>query len=184
MKHIVLFTTLIFSITIFSQSERQSFCGGDPEAPYFTLHSGTKHIVWDNSFYSEKNVGIKTINGVEYTHYKQSWKSGSVQDMYLREENGNVFQFEDCCEDDTVRLPVKQDIGESWQTADKLSTYEIISIDGELETPVCKYTNLLVLKSTFKNGAFTFYYQKGYGYIGATVNDQLISFVIPRLPKD
>lgn len=181
-KNIIIIFCLITSVS-FSQSEGQSFCGGDPEAPFFTLHSGTKYIVWDNTYYSEKNVGQKTINGVEYTHYQQSWESGPIQDLYLREVDGTVYQFEDCCDDDTVRLPSKQQVGQTWKTADELSIYEIVAIDGKLKTPVCEYSNLLVLKSTFQNGEFTFYYQKGYGYVGATVNDQLISFVIPRLPK-
>lgn len=183
--HKLFFIALCFLSTLtLAQSEGQSFCGGDPGAPFFTLHSGTKYIVWDNTYYSEKNVGIKVIEGVEYTHYQQIWEAGPTNDLYLREGKGTVFQYEACCDDDTVRLPAQQENGLTWQAADKFSTYEIISIDGELETPVCNYKDLLVIKSTFKNGEFTFYYQQGYGYVGATINDELISFVIPRLPKE
>ncbi|WP_299336790.1 hypothetical protein [uncultured Psychroserpens sp.] len=104
--------------------------------------------------------------------------------MFLRADDGVIYQYEDCCKEDTVRLTANTKVGQTWQTADKLSTYEIIALDGTLDTPVCNYEGLLVLKSTFKNGTFTFYYQKGYGYVGATIDDQLISFVIPRVPKD
>ncbi|MDC0105214.1 hypothetical protein OAJ52_04485, partial [Bacteroidia bacterium] len=35
--------------------------------------------------------------------------------------------------------------------------------------PYCKYTNLLVMVGTYANGpSFKFYYQRGFGYLGAT----------------
>ncbi|WP_299336788.1 hypothetical protein [uncultured Psychroserpens sp.] len=71
-KKIILAFWFITSMS-FSQSEGQTFCGGDPEAPYFTLHRGTKYVVWENTYYAEKKMGMKTIDGVEYVQYNQSW---------------------------------------------------------------------------------------------------------------
>ena len=80
-------------------------------------------------------------------------------------------------------LPKETSVGTQWTTADGLVTYEILSTDESLKTPVCNYKGLLVMKGDFKNGSFLFYYLKGFGYVGATQGSTLISFNTPDLPK-
>lgn len=182
MKQFMIMLLSVMSMSAFAQSEGQSFCDGDSSAPHFTFHTGKKYVIWQDTYYIEQQIGSKTLNGKAYMAYEQTWESGSVFQLYLREDDGIIYQFEDCCEDDTVRLPSKIKNGTTWKTANKLGTYEVISQTGTLKTPRCDYKNLLVLKSTLKNGTFSFYYQKGYGYIGCTVNGELISYVTPRKP--
>ncbi|MFD2824288.1 hypothetical protein ACFS5M_11455 [Lacinutrix iliipiscaria] len=184
MKYFCLLTLFLVSINSFSQKEGQLFCDGDPNSDYFTLLDSNKYIIWRNTYYVEKMERQKQLNGKTYVEYSQSWESGDVVKLYLKKEKGVVYQFEDCCDDDTVRMPNHPQKGDTWKTADGLVTYEVISIESELKTPVCSYKNLLELKSIFSNGEFTFFYQKGYGYVGAKEKDILISFVVPRSPKE
>lgn len=183
MKPILFFLLSAISASTVAQSEGQSFCDGDASAPFFSLHTGKKYVVWQNTYYIEQQIGSKILNGKDYIEYEQSWENGSISLIYLREDSGTVYQFEECCDKDTVRLPNKIEQGTTWETADNQATYEVLSQSEELKTPLCDYKNLLAIKSTFKNGTFTFYYQKGYGYVGCTVNGELISYVTPRKPE-
>ncbi|WP_299123430.1 hypothetical protein [uncultured Winogradskyella sp.] len=184
MKYYCLYVICFLSLTCIAQKEGQSFCGGDNTEAYFPLLESKKIIVWGNTYYTEKKTGIKELNDKTYIEYTQTWESGDIAYLYLRKENGIIYQYEENTEDETIRLPHNFDIGDSWKTASKEGSYEIISKEGKLKTPICNYSNLLVLKSIFKNGNFTFYYLKGYGYVAATVNDNLISFVTPKLNID
>ncbi|WP_452219662.1 hypothetical protein [Lacinutrix salivirga] len=183
MKNLLILLTITFSLHVFSQKEGQLFCEGDPTEGYFPLLKSKKYIIWDNTYYIEEHLGEKTLEGKLYTAYSQTWEAGNVANMFLREEDNAIYQYEANNTPETLRLPKKVKKGNFWKTPDGLLTYKITSIKGTLKTPVCEYKNLLVLKSTFTNGTYTFYYQKGYGYVGATQNDTLISFVVPRLPE-
>ena len=184
MRNYILLFFLFISINSFSQKEGQIFCEGDPSESFFPLLNGTKYIVWGSTYYSEEKVGEKEINGKIYSEYVQAWESGDNVNLYLREENNVILQFEECCTEDTVRLPEDLLVNTIWETIDKSATYSVISLKGQLKTPVCNYKNILILELIAKNGNFNFYYQKGYGYIGATQNGELISFVTPQKPTE
>jgi hypothetical protein len=179
-SYIIILIFTLFSIKSFSQKEGQIFCEGDKSEPYFMLWQGKKNIIWQNTFYKEDFVGFKTINNIEYLEYKQTWENGDVSELYLREEKGIVFQYESCCEKETMRMPKNPEVGMTWKTADKLASYKIISLNTSLDTKVCNYKNLLQIKLITSNIVFDFYYLKGFGYVGAKVNKELISFVVPK----
>lgn len=180
MKKLILISFLLSSILSFSQKEGQSFCDGENSETYFPISISKKKIIWQNTFYFEANTGTKTINGKTYTVFDQIWENKERYTLYLREENGQILQYEDCCDEETIRFDSNYKKGDTWKSADKNVTYTIESLTGTLKTPYCEYKNLLVLKSEFTNGTFTFYYLKGYGYVGATINNQLISFASPE----
>jgi hypothetical protein len=184
MKYIIIFLVLTSSFFSLAQKEGQSFCDGDSTESYFPLLESKKIIVWGNTYYTEKKTGMKELNNKIYIEYTQTWESGDIAYLYLRKENGIIYQYEENTEDETIRLPHNFGVGDSWKTASNEASYEVISKEGKLKTPICNYSNLLVLKSTFKNGSFTFYYLKGHGYVAATVNNKLISFVTPKLNLD
>jgi hypothetical protein len=164
----------------FSQlKEGQYFCSPYEEGSYFPF-SDDKKIIWRNTFYFETINGIKEIKGKKYTEVKQEWEDKTVELIYLREDNGIVYQYEECCENETIRYNNNFKIGDKWMKVDKTSEYEILTFDGELKTPYCEYKNLLIIEGKMWNTIFEFYYLKGQGYIGATVNKKLISFVTPE----
>ncbi|WP_452597848.1 hypothetical protein [Pontimicrobium sp. MEBiC01747] len=183
MKKLLFLTCLLSSLYSFSQKEGQDFCEGDRQESYFPLLKGTKYIIWYNTYYAEKNIGTKNIEGETYIEYEQLWEKGSKSTLFLKETNNAVYQFEDCCNDDTIRLPKEIEVGKKWTTTDNLVEYEIVSLDGTLKTPVCHYKNLLVIKYTSGKEYFKFYYLKGYGYIGGTKDEALISFAMPIKPE-
>ena len=176
MKRLLLVVILLTSIATFAQKEGQVFCEGDHTESYFTLLSTNKIVYWYDTYYVEKKVGLKTIDKKEYMQYLQTWESGFVATLYLRQENGKTFQYEECCDEETLRFDDRFNKGDKWKTADKLVEYEIIETNVSLKTPVCDYKNLVKLKYTTKKDVFEFYYLKGFGYVGASVDGNLISF--------
>lgn len=179
MRIFILLGLLVMTSFSYAQKEGQTFCEAYAEDSYFPLSITVKKILWQNTYYSEKNVGTKIKKGKEYIEYAQNWKSGNTEYLYLREENGIVYQYEECCETETVRFDPSFKEGHTWKTADNLSSYTIETRNGNLDTPFCNYKNLVVI--SFKADAFAckFYYKKGYGYIGATMEETLISCATP-----
>ncbi|MFD2562153.1 hypothetical protein [Aquimarina rubra] len=182
MKNIICLIILSSFIIVngYSQKEGQSFCGGDVTGSYFPLSVKKKKLVWGNTFYFETKKEEKVIDGKKYIKYEQAWENGQKVEMLLREELGTVFQYEPDGSDETLRYNSLHKAGDSWLTSDKEAKYTIVSYDGKLATPYCKYKKLMVLEGKFKENTFLFYYLKGYGYVGATLEDELISFATPE----
>lgn len=180
MKVLQLIILLFISSTMFGQNEGQSFCEGDINESYFPISIKKKKVIWQNTFYLEIQSGEKNINGVLYSSFEQLWEGQERYTLYLREENGVIYQYEECCKDESIRYNPTFDVGYSWKTADQNVEYTIESLKGTLKTPYCNYENLLVLESKFVNGTFKFYYLKGFGYVGTTIDNELISFVSPE----
>ena len=184
MKLTITFLTLIFCLPLYSQTDGQSFCSEFKNEDYFPLTIEKKKILWLDSYYFEEIVGTKKIKDKEYIEYAQIWKDGNTESLLLREENGVIYQFEKCCDSETIRFDSKYRKGKSWQSADKKSKYTIESFKGKLKTPYCDYKDLLVIKGEFTNVTYKFYYKKGYGYIGTTDDENnLISCVSPEWNK-
>jgi len=179
-KSVTMILCLFFCILVSAQKEGQEFCNGLEEGSYFPLDIKKKKIFWSNTYYVESIVGKKERNGKEYIEFLQEWENGSKANMFMREENGIVYQYEECCNKDTVRYDADFKLNSSWSTVDSELTYTIVETNVTLKTKYCNYKNLVVIKAAFKEGAYFFYYQKGYGYVGAKVGDQLISMVSPE----
>lgn len=181
-KTLLLFAILFSSFSLFAQfTEGQNFCDENSDGSYFPLVIEKKILIWSNTHYIETAEGRKVINGKTYTKFRQAWEIGNVENLYLREEKGVVYQYEECCDKETVRFDSSFKKGHSWKTADGKGTYTILTHDGTFKTPHCTYKNVMILKADLSGGTFKFYYLKGHGYIGATVQDKLISFVTPKL---
>lgn len=173
---------MLFSIISFSQlKEGQTFCTETKDGSYFPLTMSEKIIYWSDTYYTETKSGTKDINGKLYHEFKQTWEGNNISTFYLREENGVVYQYEDCCKEETIRFDKNFKKGYTWKTVDGMSEYKIISYEGKLNTPYCKYDNLLVIEAKITNGIFNFYYSKGHGYIGATKEGNILSCVAPSL---
>jgi len=172
----------MISIISFSQiKEGQTFCAETKDGSYFPLKISKKLIYWYDTHYTETKEGTKEINGKIYNEFNQTWKNNTLSTLYLREENGVVYQYEDCCKKETIRFDKNFKKGHAWKTADGLTEYKLISYKGKLTTAFCTYDNLLVIEAKFTNATYKFYYFKGHGYIGATKDDELISIETPRL---
>ncbi|MEJ6792706.1 MAG: hypothetical protein QNK89_08285 [Lacinutrix sp.] len=183
-KVFLLILVLSFNLNCFAQKEGQVFCEGDETESYFSLLSANKIVYWYDTYYIEKKVGTKTINNKEYIEYSQTWEEGYVAKLFLRQEQGRTYQYEECCTEDTLRFDDNFTINDKWKTADKLVEYQVLETNVALKTPVCNYKNLIKIKYNSKDAFFEFYYLKGFGYVGASVDGKLISCVSAELlPK-
>ncbi|WP_298487676.1 hypothetical protein [uncultured Maribacter sp.] len=160
--------------------EGQIFCDELINESIFTLKYKTKKLTWYDTYYIEEKTQTKEIDDKEYFEFEQRWDKSDTHKLYLREENGIVYQFEECCEEDTIRYNPEFKKSHKWKTADGKSEYEIISFKGKLNTPYCNYKNLMVIEAKMHYGNYRFYYFKGHGYIGATKDGNLISYLTPE----
>ena len=139
--------------------------------------------IWDNTYYVETKENKKEYNKKTYFVFKQKWENGRDSFLYLREENGIVYQYDKDANTESVRVNPSFKVGQKWESADGREFYKVISYKGSLKTEYCSYENLLVIKAKMKYGTFFFYYQKGHGYTGAKQKKNVISWVAPRKPK-
>ncbi len=184
-KALILILVLLTIPKMFAQlKEGQNFCDENKDGSYFPLVIKEKKFFWADTHYVETKNGTKELNGKTYFEYLQKWESGNTEKLYLREEDGVIYQYEECCENETIRYNAKFKKGHNWKTASGEGEYTILTYNGTLKTPLCNYKNLMVIEANLKNGTFKFYYLKGLGYVGATVNDKLISCVTPTFDLD
>jgi hypothetical protein len=181
MRNAVLIVILFVSGLSFSQKEGQNFCKGTDGGSYFPLDIKMKKIFWYDTYYFEEQLGTKEHNGKTYLEYKQTWKNGSVDLMYLREADSKVLEYEEGLDQENTRFGSQFEEGYSWTRVDKTAVYTILSYDGKLKTPYCIYDKLLVIEAKFKKVIYEFYYLRGLGYIGATQNENLVSYITPEM---
>ena len=125
---------------------------------YFPININEKKIIWKDTYYFENNKGKVRIQNKSYTKFEQVWEKNFKATLYLREKNGVVYQYETCCEKETIRYDPDFEVKYKWKTADKKQKYKVISYDGELKTPNCSYKNLLVISAKMTYGNYNFYY--------------------------
>ncbi|TDO83115.1 hypothetical protein EV143_102379 [Flavobacterium chryseum] len=183
MNKTLLIFLLLVSFNSYSQiGEGQKFCEESKIGNYFPVSSFNfnKKILWYKTYYKEIKKDPETINGKVYTVFEQKWEDKKISLLYLREENGIVYQYDQDLKQETVRYNIAFKEGDKWKSADGKDEYKIISYNGELQTRYCIYKNLLVIEAKMSYGNFKFYYFKGHGYIGATKDGHLVSFVSPE----
>lgn len=180
MKYLLFIFICLSAFKASAQLEGQDFCNGVMDGDYFPVSIEKKKIIWYKSYYLEELTGQKVIKNITYNEYRQTWSDGSVDMIYLRKQGDKVLQYEECCENETIRFDKLFSIGNIWNNAEKTGEYTLISFDADLNTPYCHYKNLLAIKAQFKKATYIFYYQKGHGYVGATSNGKTISWVTPE----
>ena len=167
MKYILSLLMLTYTAIGLAQKEGQRFCGPYDSESYFPLDIEKKKLLWSDTYYFEDQTGTKTLDGMVYKEYVQSWKDGTKDTLYLRESKGVVYQYEACCDEERLRFDPSLKVGDSWSSPDGGVKYTLVSYNDILKTPYCVYKNLMCIKADYGELVFKFYYQKGYGYIGA-----------------
>ncbi len=181
MKKIMIFISILLTSNSYSQLyEGQKFCEESKDYGFFPLAIGKKKILWYNTFYFETKQETKIFNRKIYIEFKQEWNKSSSDLIYFREENGVIYEYDSCCENETIRFDPKFEKNHVWKSANGKNEYRIITYDGNLKTPYCEYQNLLVVDAKMDYGTFAFYYLRGHGYIGATKDGKLVSCVSPE----
>lgn len=176
-KALILFLIILNNICHSQKIVRKNFCKSNDEGSFFPLDHNTKKVTWRDTFYIEKRKQIKNINGKDYVEFEQETEKDGTSLRYFREENGTIYEYSLPDEKEWVRFNVKFEEGHFWKAANGKDEYKIISYNGELQTPFCKYKNLLVIEVKWNTGTLTFYYSKGLGFVGATQDEKLIAYV-------
>lgn len=179
MKKALTLLFLIFTTATFAQKDGQNFCDGDDTEGYFKPLNWPKIVVWYNTHYNERAIGEKVLEGKTYKIYVQEWEAGSKDTLYLREEGTKTLEYYKETKKEIVRFDDDFKLGHQWKGNE--ARYKIRSFTEELLTPVCRYRNLMVMEAVYPKTTFLFYYLKGFGYVGATKDGRLISFVVPNL---
>ena len=173
--------SLLFPFFSYSQIEKQVICEGLKKGNYFPLDIKAKKIVWYDTYYYERLVGTKILNGKTYFEFEQEWKNGNKDYLFLREEDKTIFEYEECCQEETVRFSDRLKKETPWVSVSGKFEYKLVATNETLITPFCNYKDLLVLEAKYEGNVFRFYYQKGLGYVGAEKDGELISFLLPEI---
>lgn len=178
----LLFFLFIFSCQLSHSQiiEGQNFCQETIDGSFVPLSIDKKKILWYETFYFEYITGSKIIKGKTYIEFKQEWENKNTSTFYLREKDGVIYQYDQCCENETIKYNHSFNEKQVWKSEDTIREYRILSYKGKLQTPFCKYENLLVIEAKMEYGTFNFYYLKGHGYVGATKDEKLVSCVTPK----
>lgn len=171
---------LLFPLISFSQVEGQDFCKGYSLGEYFPLDIKNKKIIWGKMHYFETYAGTQKIDGKDYSVFKQVWSSNDNDTLYLKKDATAIVQYDQRSKAVNTRFDSNFKEGSTWHNSDKSAQYTLLSYSDKLKTPYCNYIGLLSIKAEYKNVTYTFFYLKGYGYIGATKDNKLISYVTPE----
>lgn len=178
MKNILCALLLLSAFSAFPQKEGQNFCDGEKDGSYFPFIT-KKKLLWADTFYFEEYKGETVLNDKKYNTYLQTWNNGNTATIYLREEDGKILQYEKCCSTETIRYDEFFEPGHTWKDADKKITYKLLSYNTSLKTPYCQYDHLMAIQAEYPEVTFVYYYQKGYGYVGATLKNKIMSCATP-----
>lgn len=182
---VIYVSCLCLTLGAFAQKTGQNFCEGDLNGTYFPLDIDKKEIVWGRLTYTETKIGTQIFNNKTYQVYQQKWSEGTIDTLYLiEEEEGRIYQYDEILNTTILRLDPSLKKGSKWKPMTGFSKMKVISYDATLNTPFCQYTDLLAIKATYKSGGtYTFYYLKGYGYVGASTKKGVLSYVTPFTKK-
>ncbi|AWH86695.1 hypothetical protein HYN59_16980 [Flavobacterium album] len=176
---ILTLTILCFGIT-YAQKEGQDFCKGLSNGAYFPLDIKNKKLLWSDTFYFETFEKDTVIGGNKYLKFKQVWEKGNNDVLFFREKTGVVFQYFPENNKEIVRIDPSFKPGDTWKNELQDCVFTLIGYDEKLETPYCQYNGLLAIKAVYPKVTYVFYYQKGYGYVGATKNGKTLSAASPE----
>ena len=179
MKKTIPLLYLLFTTVFYAQKEGQNYCEGDAAEGYFTLLYSQKNIVWFDTYYTEVLIGEQVWNGKTYKKYVQEWEEGAKDTIYLREEGTRILEYNATINKEIIRFDTDFRLKKQWKG--KEVRYTLLSFTEELDTPICRYKNLMAIEAKYPNVTYVFYYLKGFGYVAATKQGKLISFACPDL---
>lgn len=169
----------LLALPMWAQREGQSFCDGNPQGDWFTLWP-VKKILWGDTFYKDFKIGTKVISGASWEVFVQEWKDGDRDTLYFRKEGSKTYEYYEKTGLRVLRLDEQAREGDTWKGKDR--SYRVLSTNATFHTRYCWYSHLLALEARFDDGAtYTFYYLRGFGYVGAGRDGKIISCVVPEV---
>lgn len=179
MKNFILLIIAFTCAHAYAQEETRNFCDGTSSESYFPLNIDKKELYWDGTYYKETNIGDTLFNEKSYVALLQTWENGSKDTIFFREDGAVTYQYNPITQIEVVRYNNSFKKGHSWKADSEQRIYTLTSKKAKLKTPYCTYSNLLEANAVYGSTTFTFYFQKGYGFVGAKRGKELISYVVP-----
>ncbi|WP_156879277.1 membrane lipoprotein lipid attachment site-containing protein [Salinimicrobium xinjiangense] len=89
-----------------------------------------------NAFVNHKDISrTKQINGKSYSTRIIEYSWGKKVETFYRIENGSVLYYDTKSETENLIMPKNPTVGYTWVNSDQSWEYEIVELNGELETP-------------------------------------------------
>ncbi len=154
---------------------------------YSQLKVGNKwHFKMPDATYTRQV--LKTthrFDGKDYFQMKTKYSWGEVVIDYVRIDNeGNEVYLDTKSLTETINLPKKAELGQSWTSTDGAWRYEVFALGATFITPKDTYENCLVIKAEQqtardedKHQIYYNYRADGIGYIGSKTENGIISFL-------
>lgn len=124
------------------------------------------------------------INNKEYYVRICLYSWGENDTAYLREDEKAYYSYDLKTKKESVILPKEVQVGQHWQEADGSWDYEIMSVNGSLQTPATQYKNLIIVscvqlthRDQRKSPAYLIYYAEDIGVVGSFNDGKLSSYL-------
>jgi len=154
-------------ITDTSINNPQFLCNGTGGSSYFplSLNSYWIYSLPSNGWFQLEIIATTTLNnGQDYFQMTTTGSFGTIQDYY-REENGQVFRWNNAMSLEEVYIPANPTVGMQWTTAATDSVI-IESTSATLNSQNgCSYDGLLQITSYTNSVGSTNFYKQGIGLI-------------------
>lgn len=184
MKSLLVISVLVFvAATCFSQTD---ICEDAASGVFWPIKIGVKryYATTNKSYVSYYKGDSLQINSKTYYQEIDEYEDGDKKTMYLREQDGNIYIYDE--EKGLEYLELSADItpGHTWEKYDKSWKYTVVDTMSVIQTPYCTYKNLLNIKAEPQHEAkdkyasyFNLYYKRGVGQVGVHVEGKGYSFL-------
>lgn len=102
---------------------------------------------------------------------------------YFRGTDDNFVSLDRKTLSETIVIPKKPFVGQTWEGAEGNWKYVVKDIDASLVTPAKNYTGLVNIEAIQQTGAdknkfkkYNNFYARGIGYVGSVIDDRLFTY--------
>ena len=155
---------------------------------YSPLKKGNKWTFkMQNASYTTKVLKqFYKYKGVNYFQKITKYSWGTSNTNYIRiDKYGSEIYLDPKSFTETINMPAKIELGNSWISSDKSWRYEIFKMNEVLKTPNQTFNNCMVIKAEQlterdkdKLSVYYNYYVDGIGYVGSKNEKGLMSYLI------
>ncbi len=178
MKKVVIFASLVL-LAAFAKGQSKE---------YFVIENSSKvgriYLMGKDSFIDYFTDQQEQIGEHTYSVRIRQYSWNKFDTAYYRAGEKNYVSCNRKTGKETVEIPKKPVVGQSWYESDSSWVYTVSSTNTRLSTPVKKYKNLLEIQAiqvtsrdkqkytTYRN-----FYARGIGYVGSIVDGKLLSYL-------
>lgn len=177
---------VIFLLTRYLILAQLSICNNENKGLYWPLTINIKKHYFSNYgnytviYTSEKLI----VAGRTYIKEVTSNEDNTIETLYLREENGNIYVYDTIKKIEFLEFSNNTTPGYSWKKYDGTWLYTIIDTSATLKTPYCDYNNILNVKAEPQgklkkdySSYYNLFYNRGIGLVAIEINGKATTFL-------